>query len=158
MTTTRDLAKVLIPCGIVVILLIIFIVAIYFPPSGKMTCTMKSAPGDPEANYTYVIQFRFWRVNALELTQTITSKNQVLLTLFQKEEETILKENQGKKYYSSTVTLKDKTLTTKTTIRYDKMTAKEVRLDDGSKTTPKKIKIGELKKIYENNGAVCKYR
>ena len=77
--STRDLARKFGPIAVLVIVLLIVAMFVYFPPSGKMTCKLSSAPGDPHAEYTYTVLFKLWKVKNVETKQVITSSNKELL-------------------------------------------------------------------------------
>ena len=148
--TTRELRKMLTPVVVGLILIGIVYVAVAHPPFGTLTCKMSSAPGDPHAEYVYKATFSFWKVKQMNITETITSKNQAILELFQELEKKENEQYKSLSYYESNSSLKEKELVLTTSIRYGKESKKE------SNQGP--IKVGKLKKIYQKNGAICSYR
>ena len=146
--STRELRIKLTPLVIAIVFFGILCMAVYNPPFGKMTCTISSAPGDPHAEYTYKVNFNFWRVNTVESTEMITSKNKDILKLFQEMEEQEQAKHKNETYYTMTSSIKNNTLTSVTTLQYKQ--AQNAKL--------KKISINKLKKIYLKNGAICSYR
>jgi len=157
--STRDLAKRLIPAIIGLIILVVIIIAIYFPPNGKMICTLSSAPGDPHADYTYTAYFKFWKVNKIVTEEVITSKNKKLLETFEKQEEDINKEFKILDFYNREIKLEGKHLTSVTTIDYDRIDYKKMA-SIGNKVSSKDkvLRIGATKKMYQASGATCKYK
>jgi len=157
--TTRDLAKILIPTIIGLTLIVILVVAIYYPPTGKMTCTLSSAPGDPQAEYTYVVKFNLWKVHEIESKEVITSKNKNVLNTFKEAEEKAADNYKDLNYYTYDISLKGKKLTSVITIDYDKVDySKLSSLEETKKNHKKALSINAVKKIYQENGAKCKYR
>lgn len=157
--STRDLAKKLIPVGIVLVVLIVIIIAVYFPPNGKLVCTLSSAPGDPHADYTYTAYFKFWKVNKIVTEEVITSKNKKILEIFEQQEKDINKEFEILDFYERNINLEGKHLTSVTTIDYDRIDYKKMA-SIGNKVTNKEksLKVGATKKMYEESGAKCSYK
>ncbi len=156
--TTRDLAKILIPIGIAIVVITIIVVAVYFPPTGVLECTLKSAPGDPQAEYTYTATFKTWKVKQLVTEEKIRSENKELLQEFQKREDEMTKEYGLVDYFQRDFSLEDKVLTSKTTINYEKIDYSKILTNQEKKSKKKNLRIGTLKKTYQNLGANCKYK
>ena len=146
--TTRELRIKLTPLVIAIVFFVILCIAIYNPPFGNMTCSISSAPGDPHAEYIYKVKFNFWRVNQVESTEMITSKNKEILELFQEITEKEQEKHKEETNYNLTTSIKNNTLTAITTLQYNNTKNKEF----------KKLSINKLKKIYLKNGAICNYR
>lgn len=157
MTTTRELRRQLTPVGIGIVLLGIVYMFLYHPPFGTLTCKMKSAPGDPHAEYVYEAKFSLWKVKQIHSTETITSRNQAILELFQELEKKEHEKYKNLKHYSITTSIKEKELVITTTTDYSKGYEKELEKLEGTKKQ-KTVKINKLKQIYQKNGAICSYR
>ena len=138
--STRDLARILIPIFIIIIIITIGAIFIYNPPTGNLVCKLSSAPGDPHAEYTYTVTFKYWNVKTIETKEVITSDNKEVLKKFEQEEKTAQKENELAKDYHKEISLKGKKLKSITTVQY------------------KKLKIKKIKKMYQKLGAKCKYQ
>ena len=157
--STRDLAKKLIPACIGLIVLLVIIVLVYFPPFGKLVCTLSSAPGDPHAEYTYTAYFKLWKVNKIVTEQVITSKNEKLLKKFEEQEQDINKEYKSLDFFERKISLEGKHLTSVTTIDYDRIDYKKMAaIGDKVSGKEKTLRIGAAKKMYQESGATCKYK
>ena len=138
--STRDLARIMIPILIIIMITTVSVWLITNPPSGNLVCNLSSAKGDPHAEYTYKVHFKHWKVNSIETTEVITSKNQEKLKEFEQEKQKTKKENKSDKNYHKKMVLKKGSLKTITTVQY------------------KDLKIKKIKKMYQTLGAKCKYK
>ncbi len=156
--STRDLARIIVPVVIGIIVIAIIVVAIYFPPSGTLVCNLSSAPGDPHAEYTYTVRFKMWKANDLEVKQTIKSENQNLLTRFEEQSKAVQNKYESLSFYKRSVKKDSKSLTSVTSIDYQKIDYDALELVEGTKVNEKTRSIGRIKKDYQTSGAKCSYR
>jgi len=157
--STRDLVRKVLPAVIVGILLIVVAIFVWIPPTGKLVCSLSSAPGDPQADYTFTIRFNFWKVNKVETKQVITSKNKDLLKAYEKEDQDAIEKYKSLDFFQRKVSIKGEKLTSVTTINYKKVDEDTLMELEGTvKGKNNNYKIGATKKMYEALGATCKYK
>ena len=156
--STRDLARKFWPVVLLLVVLGGWAVARYCPPFGKLVCEFESAPGDPHADYVYTSSFHFWKVQKMEIEQTITSERKDVLEPFIEAAETAQKESQNKKNYTINVESNSKMLVSTTTINYKNMSSDELSDITGSNSRKKALFVGSVKKTYQKIGASCKYK
>lgn len=157
--STRDLAKILIPTIIGIIIITIIVVAIYFPPKGLLVCNLSSAPGDPHADYIYKVKFSNWKAKQLETQEVITTSNKKLLDSFEEQENKIKTKYKDLDFYKRTVEKESDKIISTTTINYETIDYDAIAKVEGVKEVQKKqIKIGKIKKMYQEIGAKCSYR
>ena len=150
----RDLIKKIAIISGIVLAVIIVIIAVFFPPNGKMICKVDSAPGDPFAEYTYTVNFKLWKVKKVEAKQIITSKNKSLLQSIKEEQEQASSIYKNSNYYTYTTSLKGKELTSISTVDYTKANMEEIVTKEGKSD----LFIRNLKKLYQKGGATCSYK
>jgi uncharacterized lipoprotein YehR (DUF1307 family) len=154
--TTRDIVRKYIPLGIGIILLIIVLILLIFPPFGKMVCEVNSAPGDMSASYTYVADFSMWKVYNYKMVETVRAVDNENLETYRKSIEEEMAKYKNLDYYDNLILVENKTLTNIVTINYKEIDLNKLEeIDKGF--SRKYINIYRLKKIYKKNGAVCKY-
>ena len=119
--STKDLARKLTPCVIIIVALIVTYVWIYYPPNGKLTCKMSSAPSDITADFTYTIEFKLWNVEKMKAEEVVKAEDEKLLQTFEEELEEEIGKRKELKYYSNEIARENKVLTTTTTLDYTKM-------------------------------------
>ena len=154
--TTRDIVRKYIPLGIGIILLIIVLILLIFPPFGKMVCEVNSAPGDMSASYTYVADFSMWKVYNYKMVETVHAVDNENLETYRKSIEEEMAKYKNLDYYDHLILVENKTLTNIVTINYKEIDLNKLEeIDKGF--SRKYINIYRLKKIYKKSGAVCKY-
>ena len=145
---------------ILLLLLVIGITTGCSPKTGTMTCTMKTYPADGiTIRSTYVATYKNEIVTKLKTVEKITSEDKNNLEVYQEKIDELYSGYQGIKYYTNTTKIKGNTLTSTTTIQYNKVdTKKLIEADSGNANVIKngKVQINTLEKLYKQNGCNCK--
>ena len=153
--------KLLTAVILIIVIGILIIIKIKIGPiNGKLVCTYKSNTNTMNNSFIYEMDFKFKNVTKLKTKELISSDDQELLKTYKESIEEISKKYDNLKYYDVKINQKDKELIVNTIIYYDKIDMKDYLSIEGEKTYIKnnKVKIKELKKIYEKNGAICTYK
>ena len=153
--TTMDIIKKYIPLGVIALVVLVVAVLYFFPPNGRMVCELNSAPGNMTSTSTYVVDYSFWRVKFLKVTETVHSNNDEDLIVYRQALEEDLEKYKGLEYYDTKVEVDNRTLVNTITIDYkniDRNKLKEIEKGFSNKLT----RIRYLKNIYLKNGAICK--
>ncbi len=91
--------------------------------------------------------------------ETITTKDEKILTEYEKSYKKAFSKYKNIKYYDNNITINDKTLTSKTTIDYSKVNVSLIKKIEGSVgnifTKTGKVKLATLVRKYEKNGSKC---
>ena len=152
--------KVLTAVIIVIILLVGFTIAKKIGPiNGKLVCKYDNNSDMMNSSYTYDMSFKMKNVTRFETTEVIESSEKELLETYQTSLNELSKEYQKLKHYNVNMSIDGDKLIVKTIVDYDKIDMKKYLKIDGEKIYIKnnKLKVVELKKIYEKNGAKCTY-
>ena len=130
------------------------------PETGTMTCTMTTYPIDGiTIRSIYKATYKNNIVTKLKTVEKIISEYKDNLKTYQEKIEELYSGYQGIKYYNNAIKIKEDTLTSTTTIQYDKVdTEKLIEVDSGNASLIKngKVPIDDLEKLYKQNGCNCK--
>lgn len=130
------------------------------PKTGKMTCTMSSYPSDGiTLKSTYIAKYKDNVVTNLKTVEEITAENKDNLAIYKEKIEELYKDYKEINYYKNILKQKGHTLTSTTTIDYDKVdTKKLIEVNSGNANIIKngKVNIDDLKKMYKQNSCNCK--
>lgn len=130
------------------------------PKTGKMTCTMSSYPTDGiTLRSTYIAKYKNNVVTNLKTVEEITAENKDNLAIYKDKIKELYKGYKGINYYKNSLKQKGHTLTSITTIEYDKVNTKkliEVNSGNASIIKNRKVNIDDLKRMYKRNGCNCK--
>lgn len=125
-----------------------------------LTCTLdQEVQTGTNISSTYKVTYKGDYVNLVETTEKITSDNSEYLQLVKKITEQTYAQFDDVKHYDYKVEVKDDTLTSTTKINYEKMNTDdliEVNPDIESILDDGKLKLADIKKVYEQLGAECK--
>lgn len=145
---------------ILIVILVLFVCTGCSPETGMMTCTMKMYPVDGlTIQSTYVADYKNNIVTKLKTEEKITAENKDDLKTYQEKIDELYSGYQGIKYYNNATKLKGNTLTSTTTIQYNKVdTDKLIEADSGNASLIKngKVRIDDLERLYKQNGCNCK--
>ena len=151
--TSMDLYKKLVPVCLMIVFVLICVLFLIFPPNGKLVCSLKSAPGETYALYTYTIDFKLWKATSFLSEERLVSKDIEFLKKVEEDLKVSLEKDNKLEYFSNEMSLGDNELTIKTNIDYILL---KKSLKNGQ--TKPKLGIRLLKKAYTNIGANCKYQ
>lgn len=151
--------------SIVVIVLILIAVLVIVkikmgPLSGELHCSYKNNTNTMISSLKYNLKFKNKNVTKLETEEIIESDDKDLITTYKESIETLSKKYDDLNHYKTSITTEENKLIVKTTIEYNKIDMKKYLQIEGEKTYIKnnKLKVDEIKKIYERNGATCKFK
>lgn len=123
-------------------------------------CSSSSKQTNYEIKTEYAINSRKDIVESVEINQTITSKDNKVLTNFEKQLKDQYKSN-ASLYggYTYDVKVKGKKLTSKVTINYEELNMKKFVKDNGAMkdyvNKDNKFTLEGAKKLYKSTGAKC---
>lgn len=112
-----------------------------------------------EADFSYKITYRGDYVEKVNTVEKLKTDNEEYLNQYKELVEEGYKDYKDLKYYDYSVDVKDGVLTSKVDIDYSKVdTKKMIEIDSNNATLIKdgKIKLNDLKAVYQATGAVCK--
>lgn len=128
--------------------------------SGTMTCTNESIPSaGVKLQSVYKIHYKDGYVTKLETDEKIEAEDNTSLEDYKETLESAYASYNELDYYSNVITIKDNTLYSTTEINYAKIdTDKLISIDESNSSLIKKgkIKIDDIKVLYQENGSTCK--
>lgn len=143
---------------ILVLALTLCITGCSFGKTKKMTCTRTATQGTLKLDVKYDVTYSGKYVKKVESTEKIISSSSTALETYKSTIENLYKPYGDVDHYDYKVTIDGDTLTSKVTIDYDKIdTDKLIKIDSsiGKIINNGKIKIADMKSIYEQAGATC---
>lgn len=150
--------KVFLTIGIIFLLL--FLIIINNKKDGHLICTYQLNQNTFSLQTKYQVTFKNKIVTNLTTTETITSNDKTILKQYQSQLESLYAKYKHLKYYDNSIKISAHKLVSITKINYQKIdTSKIIALDSSNKKLIKngQIKLADLKKIYHDMGAKCKY-
>ena len=108
----------------------------------------------------YIVKFKDKVVENLNTKETMQLNDDESLEKYKTYFELLYSKYYGLNYYDNKVVLENKKLISTTNINYKKIDKdKLISIDSNNKNlfTNDNVRLTTLKKIYENNGAKCKY-
>ena len=123
-----------------------------------MTCTRTATQGTLKLDVNYTVTYSGKYVKKVESTEKIISSSTSALETYKKTVENIYAPYNDIEYYDTEVSIDGDTLTSKVVIDYENIdTDKLIKLDSsiGNIVKNGKIKIEDMKSIYEQTGATC---
>lgn len=124
-----------------------------------MTCERSLNQSGFKSSLNYTITYKGDYVSRVKSVENVESTNSAVLESFKTQVENLYKAYDGIKYYDYHVDVKDNKLTSTADINYEKVdTAKLIEVDsaNGKLIKDGKIKISDIKSVYEQLGATCK--
>lgn len=128
---------------------------------GTIVCTYTGRNDLYKIHTEYQINYKKDIVNYLETTETIESNDKKMLEKYQINLHMIYDEYNNLDNYKNMIHLDNNKLTSITKINYSKLDIKEwINIDRNNKNLLEKnhVSLKKIKKIYQNNGATCRYR
>lgn len=144
---------------LVILILIVSMIKLH-PSTGTMKCIYESNTDVMNMESIYIVKFKDKVVENLTTKETMELNDEESLEKYKTCFELLYSKYYGLDYYENKVVLKNKKLISTTNINYKKIDKdKLISIDSSNKSlfTNDNIKLTTLKKIYENNGAKCKY-
>ncbi len=127
-------------------------------PSKKMICESKATQGNVKMDLHYEVSYYKENVQKVETKEILTSNSTETLEGYQKTIQNIYKNYDGIDYYNYDIQLEGNTLTSTVSIDYEKVdTNKLLSVDSSTEQLIKngKVKLEDIKKVYESVGATC---
>lgn len=153
---------------VVVIILIIFVIITlvgiknnFYRANGQLICTYKSKNIDSKFNTVYQVTYKNRYVTKVETIEKIEASDANLLLSYKTSLDDIYNKYNKVKYYSNESEIIKNTLTSKTTINYEKINTKDlIKINPSLKEiiVNGKINIDKIRKKYIESGAKCSYR
>ena len=130
------------------------------PKTGTMTCTMTSYPADGiKLKSTYKANYKNNEVEKLISVDKVIVEEKDYLDVYEEKLTELYQPYTSLKYYKNDIKIKDKTLTSRTSINYAKIdTDKLIEINSGNAQLIKhgKVFISDLERAYKQNGFNCK--
>ena len=149
----RNLKKI-----ILVLILTVCLTGCSLGGTKTMTCTRTATQGTLKLDVNYTVTYSGKYVKKVESTEKIISSSTSALETYKKTVENIYAPYNDIEYYDTEVSIDGDTLTSKVVIDYENIdTDKLIKLDSsiGNIIKNGKIKIEDMKSIYEQTGATC---
>ena len=149
----RNLKKI-----ILVLILTVCLTGCSLGGTKTMTCTRTATQGTLKLDVNYTVTYSGKYVKKVESTEKIISSSTSALETYKKTVENIYAPYNDIEYYDTEVSIDGDTLTSKVVIDYENIdTDKLIKLDSsiGNIVKNGKIKIEDMKSIYEQTGATC---
>lgn len=124
-----------------------------------MTCTRTGNQSGLKMDFTYKVTYKGKYIEKVVSTEKISNSNETLLNAYKEKVEEIYEPYKDVEHYKYNVTVKDNTLTSTAEIDYSKIdTKKMIEIDSANSKIIKngKIKLADMKAVYEASGATCK--
>lgn len=127
--------------------------------SKTMTCTRTATVSSGvNMDLKYQVTYKGDFVQLVETEEKITSDNQTYLETYKTTVENLYEPYKDVEHYNYDVKINGNTLTSTTKIDYEKIdTAKLIEIDSANESLIKngKIKLTDIKSVYEGIGATC---
>ena len=125
-----------------------------------LVCTRTATISDGvKADLRYEVKYKGDYVTTLKSTEKIISDNEEYLDAYKETIESTYEPYKDIEYYDYEVTIEGDTMTSSVNVDYSKIdTAKLLEIDsaNGSLIKDGKIKIDDIKSLYESVGTTCK--
>lgn len=144
---------------LVILILIVSMIKLH-PSTGTMKCIYESKTDVMNIKSIYIVKFKDKVVENLTTKETMQLNDDESLEKYKTYFELLYSKYYGLNYYDNKVVLENKKLISTTNINYKKIDKdKLISIDSNNKSlfTNDNVRLITLKKIYENNGAKCKY-
>lgn len=124
----------------------------------SMTCTRTMNQNGIKTDLKYNIEYSKDYVTRIKTVETIETTNTDILDNYKEQIETLYSPYKDVEYYNYNVDIKDDKLTSTVDINYEKIdTDKLLEIDsaNGQLIKDGKIKVSDIKSVYESLGATC---
>ncbi|MBE6140718.1 MAG: DUF1307 domain-containing protein [Firmicutes bacterium] len=124
-----------------------------------MTCSRTMNQGNMKLNLNYTVDYKGDYVVKVKSEETIESENVTELEAYKTQIENIYKPYKDIEHYEYSVVIEDSKLISTVNIDYEKIdTTKMIDIDsaNGQFIKDGRIKVEDIKTMYENAGAICK--
>ena len=125
----------------------------------SMTCTRTMNQNGIKTDLKYNIEYSKDYVTKIKTIETIESSNTDILDTYKEQIEALYSPYKNIEYYNYNIDIKDDKLTSTVDINYEKIdTDKLLEIDsaNGQLIKDGKIKVSDIKSVYESLGATCK--
>lgn len=125
----------------------------------KMVCTRTATQGNMEMDLRYEVDYKGKNVLNVKSVEKVKSSSNTLLETYKTTVESTYSPYKDLEHYNYNVTIDGDTLTSTTTINYEKIdTDKMIKIDSANSQIIKngKVNIDDIKSIYQSVGATCK--
>lgn len=127
--------------------------------NNSMTCTRIMNQNNIKTNLKYYVEYNDGYVSKVKSVETVESDNSNILNTYKSQIESLYSPYKDIDYYKYNVEIKDNKLISTVNINYEKVdTDKLIEIDSSNGQLIKngKIKVDDIKNVYEKLGATCK--
>ena len=125
----------------------------------SMTCTRTMNQNGIKTSLKYNVEYEGDYVSRIKTVETVETDDTDILNTYKDQIESLYSPYKDVEYYNYSVDVSGNTLTSKTRIDYSKIdTDKLIEIDSANASLIKdgKIKIDDIRTMYESTGATCK--
>ena len=125
----------------------------------SMTCTRTMNQNEIKTSLKYNVQYEGDYVSKIKTIETIETDNVDTLNTYKEQIESLYSPYKDVEYYKYDVDINDNKLTSTVDIKYKKVdTDKLLEIDsaNGQLIKDGKIRVDDIKSVYESLGAICK--
>ena len=125
----------------------------------SMTCTRAMDQNGIKTSLKYNVKYKDKYVSRIKMTETIETDSTDILNTYKEQLESLYDPYKEVKYYDYNVNINGNKLTSTTDINYEKVdTDKLIEIDasNGQIIKDGKIRVDDIKSVYESLGATCK--
>lgn len=124
----------------------------------SMTCTRTMNQNNIKTSLKYNVEYKDDYVSRIKSVETIETDSSDILNTYKEQIESLYSPYQDVDYYEYNVEIQDNKLTSTVDINYEKVdTDKLFEIDsaNGQLIKDGKIRVDDIKSVYENLGAIC---
>ena len=124
-----------------------------------LTCTRTQNQNNIKTSLKYTINYKDSYVTKVKSVETVETSDLDILNSYKEEIENLYSPYDNIDYYEYNVVINDHKLTSTVNINYEKVDTDrllEIDSSNGQLIKDGKIKINDIKEVYENLGAICK--
>ena len=124
----------------------------------SMTCTRTMNQNNIKTILKYNVEYKDDYVSRIKSVETIETDSSDILNTYKEQIESLYSPYQDVDYYEYNVEIQDNKLTSTVDINYEKVdTDKLLEIDsaNGQLIKDGKIRVDDIKSVYENLGAIC---
>ncbi len=124
----------------------------------SMTCTRTMNQNNIKTSLKYNVEYKDDYVSRIKSVETIETDSSDILNTYKEQIESLYSPYQDVDYYEYNVEIQDNKLTSTVDINYEKVdTDKLLEIDsaNGQLIKDGKIRVDDIKSVYENLGAIC---
>ncbi len=143
----------------IVLFFLLFITGCGTTKEKTMTCTRSMNKNGIKTNLTYKVIYQNNYVNKVHSEEVVETEAGEILENYKKQVENMYKAYKGIKYYNYDIKVNENRLTSIVDIDYSKIDTKkliEIDSSNGNIIKNGKIKVQDIKSLYEQLGTTCK--